>query len=235
MSYSAVCLLSGGLDSILACEIVKRQGIEILPVWISTCFQKPYINMLKKGKDRKWLEGEFRKKTGYKVKVLSIQEEFFRIMHHPEHGFGKNLNPCIDCKIAMLKKAKSYMYQKEADFIVTGEVLDQRPMSQNIHSLKLIEHEAGVTQLLLRPLSAKLLHPTAAEEDGVIDRDVLYDLRGRTRKPQMELAEEFGITDYPQPAGGCLLTDPQYYRGTHGNRPPLPCCQETAPYIRKVP
>lgn len=207
MKYSAVCLFSGGLDSWLAYELVRRQGIDVYAVWISTCFQRPYVSVIKRGKDLKELEKEFGKRYGIDITVLSISNEFFEILRSPQYGFGRNCNPCIDCKIAMIKKAKGFMYDQGADFIITGEVLGQRPLSQQRNSLELIENEAGVKGVLLRPLSAKLLPLTKAEEEGIIDRDKLYGFSGRGRKSQIKLAKELGITNYPQPAGGCLLTE----------------------------
>jgi hypothetical protein len=128
----------------------------------------------------------------------------------PKFGYGKNMNPCIDCRILMLKAARDFMEKTGTDFIISGEVLGQRPMSQRKNVLYLIDKEAGVTDYVLRPLSAKLLKITAPESMGIIKRDMLFDFRGRSRKPQMALAKEFGLTNYPAPAGGCLLTEPHY-------------------------
>ncbi len=132
------------------------------------------------------------------------------IVKKPKFGYGKNMNPCIDCRILMLKAAKDFMEKTEADFIISGEVLGQRPMSQRKNILYLIDKEAGVTDYVLRPLSAKLLKITIPEIKGIINREMLFDFRGRSRKPQMTLAKDFGLTDYPAPAGGCLLTEPHY-------------------------
>jgi hypothetical protein len=132
------------------------------------------------------------------------------IVRNPSFGYGKNVNPCLDCKIFMLKKAGEAMEEEKATFVFTGEVLGQRPMSQRRDALNLIEKQSGLKGRLLRPLSAKLLPPTIPEEEGLLDRELLYDFSGRNRKPQIALAEEFGITEYPSPAGGCCLTDPGY-------------------------
>ncbi|MCX5665791.1 MAG: tRNA 4-thiouridine(8) synthase ThiI [Candidatus Omnitrophica bacterium] len=132
------------------------------------------------------------------------------IVKNPQHGHGANMNPCIDCKIYMFKHAKELMAETGASFLVTGEVLGERPMSQRMDALNLIEKRAGVKGLLLRPLTAKNLEPTKPELEGIVDRKKLLDIRGRSRKPQMALAKEFGITEYPSPAGGCLLTDPGF-------------------------
>jgi hypothetical protein len=132
------------------------------------------------------------------------------IVTKPKHGYGRNMNPCIDCRILMLKEAKQVMDMIGADFLVTGEVLGQRPMSQRKDMLYHIDKEAGVIDTVLRPLSAKLLRTTIAEQKGIIDREMLYALSGRSRKPQIALAGEFGMKDYPSPGGGCLLTEPNY-------------------------
>jgi hypothetical protein len=134
------------------------------------------------------------------------------MLKHPRHGYGKNMNPCIDCKVLILKKAAEYMREIGASFIATGEVLGERPMSQRRDALALIEKEAGLQRLVLRPLSARLLEATIPEESGLVNREALLDIHGRSRKPQMELAARFSITQYPSPAGGCLLTDPGFSR-----------------------
>jgi len=147
---------------------------------------------------------------GFEVKLCHLADKFISIVKNPKFGHGKNMNPCIDCRILMLREARTLMGILGADFIVTGEVLGQRPMSQRRETLPLIDREAGLAGQVLRPLSARLLAPTVAETKGLVDRELLCDFRGRSRKPQMALAKEFGLTDYPAPAGGCLLTDPVY-------------------------
>ena len=174
MTVKAVALYSGGLDSILAREAAARQGVEVVCVWMSTCFQKPYIDVVKLGKGLSRLESDLSSRFKTCVAVLSVCEEFFHIMQDPAHGFGKNVNPCIDCKIAMMKRAKSYMNKIGASFIISGEVLGQRPMSQNREALKLIEREAGVEGLVLRPLCAQHLDETVPEQKGWVDRKKLY-------------------------------------------------------------
>jgi tRNA U34 2-thiouridine synthase MnmA/TrmU len=149
---------------------------------------------------------------GISLKVFNISEEYLEIVKHPKHGYGSNMNPCIDCRIFIMKKAKAYMKKTGASFIVTGEVLGERPMSQRRDAMRLIEKEAELEGFILRPLSAKLLPPSIPEKEGWIDRDRLLNIQGRSRKPQMELAAHFGIHDYPCPAGGCLLTDPGFAR-----------------------
>ncbi len=149
-------------------------------------------------------------KFGFEVRPCNLSDKFIEIVKNPEFGYGRNMNPCIDCRILMLKEARVVMDTTGADFIITGEVLGQRPMSQRRDTFNLIDREAGVTDYVLRPLSAKLLKITFPEAKGIIKREMLYGFNGRSRKPQMALAAEFGLTDYPSPAGGCLLTEPNY-------------------------
>ena len=144
------------------------------------------------------------------LEIIDITDDFIEIVKNPEYGHGANINPCIDCKIYMLKHAKEMMEKFNASFLVTGEVLGERPMSQRKDALNLIEKRAGVRGILLRPLTAKNLNPTNPEIEGVVDREKLLDIKGRGRKPQMALAQKFGIAEYPNPAGGCLLTDPGF-------------------------
>jgi tRNA U34 2-thiouridine synthase MnmA/TrmU len=147
---------------------------------------------------------------GIPLKVFNVSEEYLNVVKHPKHGYGSNMNPCIDCRIFMLKKTKAYMEVASASFIVTGEVLGQRPMSQRRDAMRLIEKEAGLEGFILRPLSAKFLPVTIPEKEAWVDRERLLSIHGRSRKPQIRLADHFGIRDYPCPAGGCLLTDPGF-------------------------
>lgn len=202
----AVALLSGGLDSTLAVLVLLRQGIEITAVTFQTYFGCDASSVSSCGRPTFDLAAKF----GFDVETITLGESFIDIVKNPRHGHGKNMNPCIDCRILMLKEALTLMRSIGADFLVTGEVLGQRPMSQRRECFPLIDRDAGVAGLVLRPLCAKLLKPTIAEENGLVDRAQLYAMNGRTRKPQMALAEELGLTDYPAPAGGCLLTDPIY-------------------------
>ena len=149
---------------------------------------------------------------GIPLKIINVSEEYLDVVKHPKHGYGSNMNPCIDCRIFILKKAKTYMEECGAAFIVTGEVLGQRPMSQRRDAMRLIEKEAGLAGLILRPLSAQFLPMTIPEREGWVNRDKLLNIQGRSRKPQIRLAEQFNIRDYPCPAGGCLLTDPGFGR-----------------------
>ncbi|MDA8172632.1 MAG: thiamine biosynthesis protein [Nitrospiraceae bacterium] len=202
----AVALLSGGLDSTLAILLVKRLGIDVTALTFLTHFGCDISDSSSCSKNPFPAAERF----GFTVKLSHLADKFIEIVKNPKFGHGRNMNPCVDCRILMLREAGEFMRITGADFIVTGEVLGQRPMSQRRDSFPLIDREAGLKGLVLRPLSAKLLPPTLAEEKGFLDRDKLMDISGRGRKPQMRLAEEFGLTDYPNPAGGCLLTEPNY-------------------------
>lgn len=202
MNKKAIVLLSGGLDSILAAKLMMELGIEAICVSYFIEFA-----MCGGGPAAAVKASEM---LGVPLKVFDITDEYLEIFRKPKHGYGANINPCIDCKIFMLKKAKEYMPSAGASFLVTGEVLGQRPMSQRKDALNIIEKNAGVRGILLRPLSAKLLPPTLPEQEGIVDREKLLDIRGRGRKPQFALAAKFGIKEYPNPSGGCLLTDPGF-------------------------
>jgi len=203
----ALALLSGGLDSILAIRVIKEQGIDVEAI----NFVTPFCQCSSKGCGGH-AAGKAAEKLGVPLTVRDISYEFMEIVKRPKHGYGKNMNPCIDCRILMNRKAAEYMKDSGTSFIITGEVLGQRPMSQHMNALRMIEKESGLSGLILRPLSAKLLPVTTPEKEGWVDRERLLDMRGRTRKPQMALAEGFNIKDYPCPAGGCLLTDPEFAR-----------------------
>ena len=202
----AIALLSGGLDSTLAVLVMLRQGINVTAVSYLTHFGCDISDKSSCSSDASSIAEQF----GFTVKLCHLADKFIDIVKKPKYGHGKNMNPCIDCRILMLKEAKKFMELKGADFLVTGEVLGQRPMSQRRETFPLIDREADVKGLVLRPLSAKLLKPTIPEINGLVDRERLYGFSGRGRKPQMALAQELGLTQYPTPAGGCLLTDPQY-------------------------
>ena len=195
----AIGLFSGGLDSTLAIKLMQEQGIEVIALsFISHFFGN-------KDKLKKLTED-----NGINLKIIDISEEYLDIVKKPKHGYGKNMNPCIDCKIFMLKKAKDYAKKIGAKFVFTGEVIGQRPMSQRKEILRLIEKEAGLRGKLLRPLSAKLLEITEAEKRGWINGDKLFSIQGRTREKQFELAKKYQLSDYTSPAGGCLLTYREY-------------------------
>ena len=214
----AVAMLSGGLDSSLAVKVVADQGIEVIGINYNTgfCLTDHRRKMMSMGADidpRAVRNEALRAGAQWRmpVEIFDISKEYMKILTEPKHGYGANVNPCIDCRIFMFSKTREYMKKIGAKFIVSGEVLGQRPMSQMRKALELIERESGCEKLILRPLSAKHLWPTIAEEEGWVDRKKLYDFQGRNRKPQMELAKEIGLLDYPQPAGGCcFLTDPNY-------------------------
>jgi len=201
MKRKGLILLSGGLDSTLAANVLMEQGVELEAINLVTCF----CTCTKKGCRNEALKVS--EKLGIKLKIINMTKEYLEIVKNPKHGYGRNINPCIDCRIFIFKKAKDYMKEIDASFIATGEVLGERPMSQRMDAIRLIEKEAGLKGLIVRPLSAKLLPPSEAETNGIVDRDKLLDIRGRSRKPQIELAKHFNIKDYPCPAGGCLLTD----------------------------
>lgn len=194
----ALALLSGGLDSTLAVKLMLDQGIEVETI----NFVTPFC-LCKKGCSG---AAQVAKKFRTPLKMVNVGEDYLKILRNPKYGYGRNMNPCIDCRIFMLKQAKKYAKETDASFIFTGEVLGERPMSQHSKALDIIEREAGLRGKLLRPLSARLLPETEAEKKGWVDRAKLLDIRGRSRKKQIALAKEFAITDYPCPAGGCLLT-----------------------------
>jgi tRNA-specific 2-thiouridylase len=196
----AVALLSGGLDSTLAAKVILEQGIAVIGVNFAGAYcPRPFA-----GKSRGEKAAE---KLGIELVTLPIDAEFIAMVKQPKHGRGKNMNPCIDCHTLMIRTAWAYGQTRGADFIITGEVLGQRPMSQNRNALNTVAKESGVGDRLLRPMSAKLLDVTAPEREGLVDRERLLDIEGRQRTRQMALAEEYGIKDYPTPAGGCLLTE----------------------------
>jgi tRNA U34 2-thiouridine synthase MnmA/TrmU len=201
----AIALLSGGLDSTLAAKIVMGQGIELEALNFLTVF----CTCTNRGET--CLASQKAVDTlGIPLKVFNVSEEYLNVVKDPKHGYGSHMNPCIDCRIFMLKKAKTYMEEAGASFIVTGEVLGQRPMSQRRDAMRLIEKETGLGGYIVRPLSAKFLPVTIPEKEGWVNREKLLGFQGRSRKPQIELADHYGIHDYPCPAGGCLLTDPAF-------------------------
>lgn len=207
MKIKALALLSGGLDSTLAVKLILEQQIEVEAVSFVTVF----CTCTSKGSSC-LVSQDAARKLGIKLKLFNVSREYLAVVKSPKHGYGSNMNPCIDCRIFMFKKAKEYMDEIGALFLVSGEVLGERPMSQRREAMKLIERDAELEGLILRPLSALLLEPTIAEQRGWVDRSRLLGIAGRSRKPQIRLAEELGVKDYPCPAGGCLLTDPGFAR-----------------------
>jgi len=205
----AIALISGGLDSILAAKLTKGLGIELIALNTVSpfclCNQRSSSGCVHGA-------GKVARELGLKLISVNVSEELIEIVKEPKHGYGSNMNPCIDCRILLFKKAKIAMEQEEASFVITGEVLGQRPMSQKLNTMRLIEKESGLEGLVVRPLSAQVMEPTIPEENGWIPRDKLLAMNGRGRKGQFALAREFGIKDYPCPSGGCLLTDPEFSR-----------------------
>ena len=199
----AIALFSGGLDSTLAMKLIIDQGIEVLAVNISTGFGST--------KDRKEHMQSMCDQVGAELKIIDIQSEFLQdVLFDPKHGYGKNFNPCIDCHAKMFAVAKRIMEAEGASFLISGEVMGQRPMSQNKDALQTVLNESNCDGLLLRPMSALRLTPTIAEEKGWVDRDRLEGITGRSRDRQLELAKEIGLADFESPGGGCLLTDENF-------------------------
>ena len=204
----AIILLSGGLDSTLAAELMSREGLELLAVNFKTpfCLCDRHSSNLGCGSNARRVA----EAIGIDLKIINATKDFLEVLKKPAHGYGANMNPCIDCRILFFRKSKELMDEFGASFIITGEVLGQRPMSQFRRQMDIIEKEAGLEGLVLRPLSAKLLTPTIPEKNGWVNRERMLDIAGRSRKPQMALAKDLGINDYPCAAGGCLLTDPEF-------------------------
>jgi len=198
LKVKAISLLSGGLDSLLATKVILEQGIEVLGV----TFETPFFSARKAQHAAVTM--------GIPLLTQDITEELLEILKAPIYGYGKNMNPCIDCHTLMLNKAGRIMEESGADFIFTGEVLGQRPMSQNRQSLYIVAKNSGYGEYILRPLSAKFLTATKPETEGKVDREKLLDIQGRGRKHQLALARHYGLTEYSSPAGGCLLTDPLF-------------------------
>jgi len=194
----ALVLLSGGLDSLLAARVLMEQGIEVTAL----SFKSYFFDTAKARQAAEQLGVEFRE--------VDFSVEHLAMVKNPKYGYGKNINPCIDCHALMLKKAKEIMAKEKFDFVATGEVLGERPMSQNLDALKQVEKEAGLVGRLIRPLSAKLLPETEPELTGRVIRGRLLDISGRSRKPQLALVEKYGIKEFQNPGGGCLLTDPAF-------------------------
>jgi len=207
-------MLSGGLDSILAARVMLEQGIHVTPVHVRTGLTYARRNRLAGREPSPPPAPQQAAETlGLDLVTIDAFEAYIPIILDPEHGYGSAMNPCVDCRIFLLRQARRWMDEHGHDFIFTGEVLGQRPNSQMRPSLQIVARESGLEGRLLRPLSAKLLEPTIPEKRGWVDRDRLFGFQGRSRKPQMELARQFGITDYPQPAGGCcFLVDQNYSR-----------------------
>lgn len=211
----AVALISGGLDSLLATRLILDQGIQVEGINFYTGFcVEGHTQAI-----RKQAEGKIKRNNalwvaeqlGIKLHFIDVVEAYKDVVLNPKHGYGQNLNPCLDCKIFMVGQAHQWMLDNDFDFVITGEVIGQRPKSQLKRNMPIIARESGVQDRLLRPLSAQLLEPSLPEREGWVDRSKLLDLSGRSRKPQIELAAQYGIEDFAQPAGGCcFLTDPNF-------------------------
>ena len=211
----AVALISGGLDSMLAAKVVMEQGVHVEGVNFYTGFcvegHTHAIRRTDKDKQKRNNALWVAEQLGIKLHIVDIVEEYKDVVLNPQYGYGANLNPCLDCKIFMVRKAKEWIEAHGFDFVITGEVIGQRPKSQRKETMPIVQRDAGIEDRLLRPLCAKNLPPTLAEKEGWVDRASLYDFSGRSRKPQMALAAKFGFSDYAQPAGGCcFLTDEKY-------------------------
>ncbi|MDD5373519.1 MAG: 7-cyano-7-deazaguanine synthase [Sulfurimonas sp.] len=199
----AIALFSGGLDSTLAMKLIIDQGIEVLAVNINTGFGST--------KDRLEHMQSMCDQVGAELKIIDIESEFLQdVLFDPKYGYGKNFNPCIDCHAKMFAVAKRVMEAEGASFLISGEVLGQRPMSQNKDALQTVLNESNCNGLLLRPLSAKMLAPTIAETEGWVDREKLEGITGRNRDRQLELVKEIGLDNFESPGGGCLLTDENF-------------------------
>ncbi len=211
----AVALISGGLDSLLAAKVIQQQGVHVEGINFFTgfCVEGHTHAIRKQDRTRPkrnnalWVAEQL----GVKLHMIDIVEPYKDVVLNPRHGYGANLNPCLDCKIFMVQKAYEWMQAKGFDFIITGEVVGQRPKSQRRDTMPVVSRESGAGDRLLRPLCARNLPPTLPEREGWVEREKLYDWSGRSRKPQIALAHQLGFVDYAQPAGGCcFLTDSSY-------------------------
>ena len=211
----AVSLISGGLDSMLATKAIMEQGIHVEGINFFTgfCVEGHTHAIRKKDKQKPkrnnalWVAEQL----GIKLHIIDVIEPYKDVLINPKHGYGANLNPCLDCKTFMVQQAYDWIIKNQFDFIITGEVMGQRPMSQRRDTMPVVQKSSGAGDLLLRPLCAKKLPPTKPEREGWVDREQLFDFHGRGRKPQIALAKKYGIEDYAQPAGGCcFLTDESY-------------------------
>lgn len=205
LNRRAVALLSGGLDSALAIHLVKRQGVHVTAVHFTSFFSPGWD-------DQQSSVRSLARQLDVPLVLRAKGDEFIQLIRSPKYGHGKNLNPCIDCRIYTFRRARELMEEIEASFLVTGEVVGQRPMSQRKDTIRLIEKQAGCDGIVVRPLSALVLPPSLPEQVGIVDREQLMDVAGRGRKVQLRMARELGLRDYSPPAGGCLLTEQVFSR-----------------------
>ena len=196
-----IALLSGGLDSMLAIRIMQEQGIEVEALNFKTMFTCCQDTSAQVARD-----------LGVNLTIIGQEDDYLDLVRNPEYGYGKGANPCVDCRIYMFERAKKFMHQVDAQFIISGEVVGQRPMSQKRSDLDTISYQSGLEDLLLRPLSAKLLPPTKPEREGLVDREKLYGVQGRSRKFLIELAHKYNLKEIPTPSTGCSLTEPEFGR-----------------------
>jgi tRNA U34 2-thiouridine synthase MnmA/TrmU len=215
-SYKALALISGGLDSMLAAKMILDQGIHVEGINFFTGFCGDLLASIKCKKDAERVQHNAKRTAdllGVSLHVVDVSEDYKPIVINPKHGYGAHLNPCLDCKIFMLNKALQWMKEHNFDFVITGEVMGQRPKSQLKHMLPIVARDSGLEDRLLRPLSAQFLAPTLPEREGWVNRELLGDISGRSRTKQMELVKKYGITEYAQPSGGCcFLIDANYTR-----------------------
>ncbi len=211
----AVALISGGLDSLLATRVILDQGIHVEGINFYTGFcVEGHTHAIRKQQQSKQKRNNalwVAEQLGIPLHIIDVVEEYKDVLLNPKHGYGANLNPCLDCKVFMVKKAKQWMEENNFDFIITGEVMGQRPMSQRKNTMPIVAKESEIFDRLVRPLCAQHLPETLPEREGWLDRSKLLSFHGRNRKPQIELAKQYGFIDYAQPAGGCcFLTNEQY-------------------------
>lgn len=201
MERKAISLLSGGLDSVLATKMIIEQGIEV----VGLHFSSPFTSRRERASGFQALRAA--RELGIRTILMEKGEEYIEVVRHPRYGYGKNMNPCIDCRVFMLKMAAKMMAEEAASFVITGEVLGQRPMSQRRDTINLIEKQSGLAGLIVRPLSAAHFPPSIPEREGIVKREALLDIAGRSRAVQYNLVAEYKLKEFGSPGGGCLLTD----------------------------
>jgi hypothetical protein len=211
----AVALISGGLDSLLAVKMIQEQGIYVEGINFFTGFCVEGHTHAIRNNDKEKVKRNnalwSAEQLGIKLHIIDVIDEYKDVLINPKHGYGTNMNPCLDCKIFMVQKAKQWMLENDFDFIITGEVLGQRPMSQTKSKFPIVAKQSGADDLLVRPLCGRNLEPTLPEREGWIDREKLGNLSGRSRKPQFEMAKKYGFEDFAQPAGGCCFLTDKFY------------------------